>query len=90
MFPKYIRIFYVIIFDIIFSFFYGLYFLISLKKAKWRKLFAIGLQICENILLIILFCVSTFNHGNDKQLFNIQDYYDYIYLILDLILNFIK
>ena len=62
---KYIRFLYVIIFDIIFSFFYGLYFLITLNKTNWRKSFVIGLQIGEYIFLIFLFGFSFFNKYNN-------------------------
>ena len=92
IYPKYIRIIYVFIYDIIFSCFYGLYFLIYLEKTNWRKSYVVGLQIVEYILLIILFSFSFLykNNCNDKHILIKQNYYDYIYLILVIIVNFIK
>jgi hypothetical protein len=92
IYTKYIRILYALIFGIIFSFLYGLYFLITLKKTNWRKSFVIGLQIVEYIILIFLFGFSFFNkfNNNDKHILIQQNYYDYIYIILEIIVNLVK
>lgn len=90
---KIIRIVYVIIFDIIFSFVYGLYFLITLKKTNLPKLFVIILQIIEYSLFIILF-ISLFQKDkcSNKNLLFTQnnDNDDILFFIFEIIVNFNK
>ena len=91
-YTKITRIIYVIIFDIIFSFVYGIYFLISLKKTKLPKLFANILQIIEYSLFIFMF-ISFFlkDKCSDKNLlFKQNNDNDILFFILEIIVNFIK
>jgi hypothetical protein len=96
IYPKYLRIIYVLIFDL-FSFIFGVLFLKNLQKIEWNNKIVYTIQIIEYAFLITLFSLSflnvnkCINSQTDKYLFfkyfNINDF---IFIILDLVENYIK
>ena len=96
IYPKYVRILYVLIFDLS-SFIYGVFFLKNLQKTEWNHIIVYAIQIVEYAFLIVLFCLSLLNFNKcinsqtDEHLFfKNNNVYDIIFIILDLFENYIK